>query len=88
MGEFARLKTRKARHGDCICSNESAYYPPLTKLKGFVPGVTIEGDVGAEVWELVGRFPIAVPLIWVLSKLIWPTSNSPRLSSASTSVSP
>ena len=47
VGEFARLNTRKARHGDCICSNESAYYPPLTKLKGFVPGVTIEGDVTA-----------------------------------------
>jgi len=44
---FARLKTRKARPGDCICSNESAYYPPLTELSGFVPGVTIEGDVTA-----------------------------------------
>ncbi|HIE97815.1 MAG TPA: DUF1326 domain-containing protein [Planctomycetes bacterium] len=45
--DFARLITRKARKGDCICSNESAYYPPLTKLKGFVPGVTIEGEVKA-----------------------------------------
>ncbi|RMF44606.1 MAG: DUF1326 domain-containing protein [Planctomycetota bacterium] len=43
----ARLKLRKARPGDCICSNESAYYPPLTELSGFVPGVTIEGDVTA-----------------------------------------
>ena len=47
IGSIARLKTRKARHGDCICSNESAYYPPLTKLTGCVPGVTIEGDVTA-----------------------------------------
>lgn len=47
VGEFAHLEMRKARRGDCICSNESAYYPPLTKLKGFVPGVTIEGDVTA-----------------------------------------
>lgn len=47
VGEFAKLKTRKARPGDCICSNESAYYPPLNKLSGFVPGVTIEGDVTA-----------------------------------------
>lgn len=47
VGEFVTLETRKARHGDCICSNESAYYPPLTKLSGFVPGVTIEGDVSA-----------------------------------------
>jgi hypothetical protein len=47
VGDFARLETRKARKGDCICSNESAYYPPLVPLQGFVPGVTIEGDVSA-----------------------------------------
>ena len=47
VGDFAQLETRKARRGDCICSNESAYYPPLTQLTGFVPGVTIEGDVSA-----------------------------------------
>lgn len=45
--DFASLKTRKARETDCICSNEAAFYPPLTSLKGFVPGVTIEGDVTA-----------------------------------------
>ena len=47
VGSFVKLKTRKARPGDCICSNESAYYPPLVQLKGSVPGVTIEGDVKA-----------------------------------------
>jgi hypothetical protein len=47
VGDFARLQTRKARPGDCICSNESAYYPPLTGLQGFVPGVTIDGEVKA-----------------------------------------
>jgi len=47
VGKLVTLKTRKARPGDCICSNESAYYPPLVKLAGFVPGVTIEGDVSA-----------------------------------------
>ena len=47
VGDIAHLETRKARKGDCICSNESAYYPPLTKLHGFVPGVTIEGEVSA-----------------------------------------
>lgn len=44
---FAHLEARKARKGDCICSNESAYYPPLTALRGFVPGVTIEGEISA-----------------------------------------
>jgi hypothetical protein len=47
VGNLARLNIRKARKGDCICSNESAYYPPLTKLLGSVPGVTIEGEVSA-----------------------------------------
>lgn len=47
VGDFARLETRKARKGDCICSNESAYYPPLTQLHRSVPGVTIEGEVKA-----------------------------------------
>ncbi len=47
VGDFARLETRKARPGDCICSNESAYYPPLTGLQGFVPGVTVDGEVKA-----------------------------------------
>jgi len=47
VGDFAQLETRKARKGDCICSNESAYYPPLIQLAGFVPGVTIEGEVTA-----------------------------------------
>lgn len=36
------LSTRKARPGDCICGNESAYYPPLAPLKSFVPGVATE----------------------------------------------
>ena len=47
VGKSIKLKSRKARKGDCICSNESAYYPPLAKLDGFVPGVTIEGGVSA-----------------------------------------
>ena len=47
VGDIAHLETRKARKGDCICSNESAFYPPLTKLLAFAPGVTIEGEVTA-----------------------------------------
>lgn len=47
VGSVIKLKTRKARPGDCICSNESAYYPPLVKLAGSAPGVAIEGDVSA-----------------------------------------
>lgn len=46
-GSLVRLVTRKARPSDCVCSNESAYYPPLAKLQGFVPGVTTSGQVSA-----------------------------------------
>jgi hypothetical protein len=42
-GKEVKLLTRKARPEDCICSNESAYYPPLAKLENFAPGVTIDG---------------------------------------------
>jgi hypothetical protein len=42
-GKEVTIKTRKARPEDCICMNESAYYPPLAKVENFAPGVTIEG---------------------------------------------
>ena len=42
-GKAVKLHTRKARRGDCICSNESAYYPPLAQVENFAPGVTLEG---------------------------------------------
>ena len=46
-GSDIELLTRKARPDDCICSNESAYYPPLAQVEHFVPGVTIDGNVTA-----------------------------------------
>lgn len=42
-GKAVKLVTRKARKGDCICSNEAAFYPPLAQVTSFVPGVTIDG---------------------------------------------
>lgn len=39
-----QLETRKARPDDCICSNESAYYPPLTDVTHFAPGVATVGE--------------------------------------------
>lgn len=42
-GKAVKLVTRKAKPGDCICSNESAYYPPLAKVENFAPGVALEG---------------------------------------------
>jgi hypothetical protein len=46
-GKSIELATRKARPGDCICSNESAYYPPLAEVENFAPGVTTEGNAKA-----------------------------------------
>jgi hypothetical protein len=46
-GNCVELITRQARPGDCICSNESAYYPPLAKVEHFAPGVTISGNISA-----------------------------------------
>ena len=43
-GKKVKLVTRKARKGDCICSNESAFYPPLASISSFVPGVAIDGE--------------------------------------------
>ena len=43
-GEIARIKTRKAKPGDCICSNEVQFYPPLAKINRFAAGVAIEAE--------------------------------------------
>jgi len=40
VGKAVKVVARKARPDDCICSNESAYYPPLAKVSFFAPGVT------------------------------------------------
>jgi hypothetical protein len=42
-GDTVKLVTRKCGKGDCICSNEIAYYPPLAQVTNFAPGVAIEG---------------------------------------------
>jgi len=44
VGSEIRLETRKAGRGDCICSNETAYYPPLVQVQHFAPGVSTVGE--------------------------------------------
>ena len=44
-GKSVKLQTRAARPGDCICSNESAYYPPLARVENFAPGVTLQSKI-------------------------------------------
>lgn len=43
-GDVVKLTTRKARPGDCICSNEVQFYPPLAKINRFAAGVSIEAE--------------------------------------------
>lgn len=43
-GKAVKLSTRKARPTDCICTNEVAYYPPLTQLQNFAAGVAIDAE--------------------------------------------
>lgn len=43
-GKSVKLVTRKAKKGDCICMNEVAYYPPLTRVTNFAAGVATEGE--------------------------------------------
>lgn len=43
-GDTVKLSTRRAKAGDCICSNEVAFYPPLAKVNRFAPGVAVEAE--------------------------------------------
>ena len=47
VGDKVQLQTRKAGKADCICSNETAYYPPLAQVQFFAPGVTEVGEFQA-----------------------------------------
>jgi len=43
-GDAVKMTTRKAKPGDCVCSNEVQFYPPLTKVNRFAAGVAIESE--------------------------------------------
>jgi Uncharacterized conserved protein len=43
-GDVVKVSTRKVKPGDCICSNEIAFYPPLTQMERFAPGVATESE--------------------------------------------
>jgi hypothetical protein len=43
-GTHVTLQTRRARPGDCICSNEVAFYPPLAQVETCAAGVTTVGE--------------------------------------------
>jgi hypothetical protein len=43
-GSYAKITTRRLNHGDCVCSNEETFYPPLNDVKNAVPAFTVAGN--------------------------------------------
>ncbi|MEX2120781.1 MAG: DUF1326 domain-containing protein [Pirellulales bacterium] len=42
-GDEVHLTTRKLAKGDCVCTNEEIYYPPLTEVENSAPAFTVDG---------------------------------------------
>jgi hypothetical protein len=42
-GKEARLTTRKIMKCDCVCTNESVFYPPLGQVEKSSPAYTVDG---------------------------------------------
>lgn len=58
-GEMAKIETRKMRKGDCVCSNESVFYPPLTEVSNsqaaFTRNMTFGGDSLNSTWSTINK---------------------------------
>lgn len=58
-GKLARIETRKLAKGDCICSNESVIYPPLTAIENaqaaFTLNMTFAGKGLDSTWSNVNK---------------------------------
>lgn len=58
-GSIVRIETRKLSKKDCVCSNETVFYPPLTEVENSHPAYTTQMDFVGEgldsKWKLVNR---------------------------------
>jgi hypothetical protein len=43
-GSYAEILTRKLGTGDCVCSNEKTFYPPLCDVKNATAAFTVQGS--------------------------------------------
>jgi len=43
-GNEVSMHTRKLQAGDCVCSNEVVFYPPLTKVENYAPAFTLDAN--------------------------------------------
>ncbi|MDB5335470.1 MAG: hypothetical protein JWN70_1089 [Planctomycetaceae bacterium] len=57
-GELARIETRAMSKKDCVCTNESVFYPPLTKISNSQPAYALMTSFTGEglnnTWEVNG----------------------------------
>lgn len=58
-GKLAKIETRKLAKGDCVCSNESVVYPPLTKVDNahaaYTVNMTYEGKGLNSTWMSLNK---------------------------------
>ena len=58
VGKIARIESRGVAKGDCVCTNEEIFYPPLTNVQNFQPAFalnsTYEGDGLKTTWTTLG----------------------------------
>lgn len=43
-GKDVRMASRQMQQGDCVCTNEVLYYPPLTAVENSAPAFTLEAS--------------------------------------------
>lgn len=58
-GKLARIETRELKDGDCICTNEDIFYPPLAKVDNYHPAYTKQVSYSGKgldsTWNLLGN---------------------------------
>jgi len=58
-GKLARIETRALAKGDCVCSNESVIYPPLSKVDNAHPAYTLnmtfDGKGLDQTWSTINK---------------------------------
>lgn len=58
-GKLAKIETRKLAKGDCICSNETTFYPPLTKVDNahaaYTVNMTYAGKDLDRTWSTINK---------------------------------
>ncbi|MBS0263723.1 MAG: DUF1326 domain-containing protein [Planctomycetes bacterium] len=58
-GRLSKIETRALAKGDCVCTNETVFYPPLTKVDNAHPAYTLhmtfEGRGLDRTWSTVNK---------------------------------